>query len=277
MLNLYYENTEKMRVYNPEGSALRRDQKEMQKVLVAFAEICEKHDIRWWLCSGTLLGAARHKGFIPWDDDIDVSMFEEDYRKLEKVLVDLDDKDYFYQCIKTDPDYVNVFGKFRKKEDPVFMADQRSRYFKYQGVGLDVFYIEKANRFASHLAKFFYVNMIHPTKYIKNASLRHLAIKLVQAVNFGLLIPLCRLIGRINPKNQYRICLGAGFYKSAFYKEDILPLSKMEFEGVEFPVPGNADSYLKHIYGDWRKLPSEEQIRKSMHYPLYIKEIFGEE
>jgi lipopolysaccharide cholinephosphotransferase len=50
----------------------------------------------------------------------------------------------------------------------------------------------------------------------------------------------------------------------------------MEFEGIEFPVPGNTDAYLTKIYGDWRKLPSEEQIRKTMHYPLYIKEIFGE-
>ena len=75
-----------MRVYNPEGSALRRDQKEMLDVLVAFSEICEKHDIKWWLCSGTLLGAARHKGFIPWDDDIDVNMFEEDPDLAEQLL-----------------------------------------------------------------------------------------------------------------------------------------------------------------------------------------------
>ena len=90
------------------------------------------------------------------------------------------------------------------------------------------------------------------------------------------LIPFCRLVGMINPNDQYRISLGAGFYKSCFYEKDIFPLSKMEFEGIEFPVPGNVDSYLTNIYGDWRKLPSEEKIRKSMHYPLYIKEIFGE-
>lgn len=266
-----------MRVYNPEGSALRKDQKEMLKALVAFAEICEKHDIKWWLCSGTLLGAARHKGFIPWDDDLDVSMFRKDYRKLRKVLAKMDSEEYFYQCIETDPDHINLFGKFRKKKDPVMSTDPRSKYFKYQGVGFDVFCIEKSNRFASHMAKFFYLNMQHPTQYIENAFLRHLMIKIVQFINFGLLIPFTRLVGLFNPKKQYHYELGSGFYKSAFYKEDILPLSKMEFEGIEFPVPGDTEAYLTKIYGDWRKLPSEEQIRKSLHYPLYIKEIFGEE
>ena len=105
-----------MRVYNPEGSALKKDQLEMLKVLVAFAEICDKHDIKWWLCSGTLLGAARHKGFIPWDDDMDVTMFKEDYMKLEKVLIEMESDEYFYQCIKTDPDHVNTFGKSEKRK-----------------------------------------------------------------------------------------------------------------------------------------------------------------
>lgn len=266
-----------MRIYNPEGSQLRKDQKEMVKVLVDFAEICDKHNIRWWLCSGTLLGAARHKGFIPWDDDLDVSMLEEDYRKLEKVLAGMEDENYFFQTVKTDPEYINVFGKFRKKKKSVESTDYRARFFKYQGVALDVFYIEKATCFSAHLAKFFYLNMQHPTQYIRNRWLRRLAIKLVETINFVMLIPLARLMGFNNPKGEYRVCLGSGFYKSRFFVKDIFPLSKMEFEGVEFPVPGNTDSYLTNIYGDWRKLPSEEQIRKSMHSPVYIKEIFGED
>lgn len=264
--------------YNPEGSALRSAQKEMLEVLVSFAQICEKHDIEWWLCSGTLLGAARHKGFIPWDDDVDVTMRKLDYQKLKKVLLEQESADYCFQCMETDPDYVNVFGKFRKKHDAVASTDRRSQYFKYQGIGIDVFFLEKSTRFAAHMAKFFYLNMQHPTQYIKNRTMRHLAIKIVQILNLGLLIPLCRLIGRLlNSKNEYRVSLGSGFYKSKFFLKDIYPLTKMEFEGIEFPVPGNTDAYLTNIYGDWRKLPTEEQIRKSMHYPVYIKEIFGEE
>jgi hypothetical protein len=50
----------------------------------------------------------------------------------------------------------------------------------------------------------------------------------------------------------------------------------MEFEGKEYPVPGNTDAYLTSLFGDWRKLPSDEEIRKSLHSPVYIKEIFGE-
>ena len=86
-----------MRIYNPEGSTLRKDQLEMLEVLKAFSEICNENGIQWWLCSGTLLGAARHGGFIPWDDDIDVSMLKKDYRKLLKIMKKLDSKEYFYQ------------------------------------------------------------------------------------------------------------------------------------------------------------------------------------
>jgi trehalose-6-phosphatase len=68
-------------------------------------------------------------------------------------------------------------------------------------------------------------------------------------------------------ENGIKICIATG--RSPF----CLP----KFEGVEFPAPGNVDSYLTHLYGDWRKLPTDEQIRNSMHYPVYIKEIFGEE
>lgn len=266
-----------MREYNPEGSKLRRDQLEMLEVLKAFDRICKENGVTWWMDSGTLLGAARHKGFIPWDDDIDVIVSRRDYRKLRKALAADKDSPYFYQCIQSDVDHINPFGKFRKKDGVVHATDPRSGYFKYSGVGLDVFTVERSSRFASHLAKFFYQNMQHPTRYIRCAWFRHLCIRLVEAVNFFLLIPLCRVIGLLNPKREYFYELGSGFYNAKFYPKYIFPLTELDFEGCRFPAPGRYDSYLTALYGDWHKLPTEEQIKPRIHSFEYLQEMFPDE
>ena len=70
--------------YNPDGSLLRELQLRMLEILKCVDSICEKHNIRYWLSSGTLLGAVRHGGFIPWDDDIDILMPREDYEKFSR-------------------------------------------------------------------------------------------------------------------------------------------------------------------------------------------------
>ena len=251
-----------MKQYNPEGSLLRTHQKELTELLKVFADICKEHDIQWWLCSGTLLGAARHKGFIPWDDDVDVAMMKRDYKKLRKVMQQRKGCKYFLHTMENDVEYKNAFGRFACREGEKFI------YF-------DVFPIEKSSQFAAHMAKFFYHNMQHPTKYIKNKAFRHFCIRLVEVINFGLLIPITRLIGIINPKRQYHYILGAGFWKEAFYTEDIFPLSTMEFEGHTFPVPGNTNAYLTNLYGDWTKMPSEEEIKKNIHCMEFYKDLFN--
>ena len=79
-------NEELRERYNPEGSLLRRQQTRMLEILLEVDRICQKHDIRYWLSSGTLIGALRHDGFIPWDDDLDIEMMREDYLRLMEVL-----------------------------------------------------------------------------------------------------------------------------------------------------------------------------------------------
>lgn len=72
--------------YNPDGSILRKQQLRMLEMLQYIDFVCKKHNIRYWLCSGTLLGAVRHGGFIPWDDDVDIEMLREDYKRLVRIL-----------------------------------------------------------------------------------------------------------------------------------------------------------------------------------------------
>lgn len=139
--------------YNPEGSLLRNDQIRLLNMLKVVADICKKHNVPWWLSSGTLLGAARHKGFIPWDDDMDIVMLRKDYQRLEKILIkSLEGTPYVLHCMKTDVDYVNTFGKFRLREGRITGRSGRYNYYKWKGIGLDIFSIEKTNRISAFVA-----------------------------------------------------------------------------------------------------------------------------
>lgn len=261
--------------YNPEGSKLRNNQKELLNMLLDLDAICKEHNIEWWLSSGTLLGAARHEGFIPWDDDVDIVMTRREAKRLEKVLHKLNSEKYIYQTIKSDIEYTNVFGKFRKRNDTVAIYGGRYKYLTYKGKFIDIFSIEKTSYLAARAAKIIYRNLQHLSIYIETKWLRHLTTRVIQILCLGIIIPIIRLIGKINPKGEYHYTLGIGWPKSTFFAKDIFPLSKAKFEGHEFPVPKDMDAYLRGVYGDWRKLPSEEQIKACIHCADYREEIFG--
>lgn len=264
-----------LKKYNPEGSLLRRDQLELLRMLQCFGKILDDLGVQWWLASGTLLGAARHRGFIPWDDDIDIVMFHKDYKKIEKALCNLESDEFVFHCMRTDPDYVNSFGKFRKKEGRISVSSRRYDYYKWAGIGLDLFTIEKTNYLSVSLARTVYKHMQPHTAKIRKNWMRIPLIRTIELFNFCLIHPICRLIGLINPKKEYHYSMATGWNKVAFTKEMILPLGKIDFEGVQFPAPRDVDAYLTREYGDWRKLPSEESIKKSIHCIDYRKEIFG--
>lgn len=263
--------------YNPEGSKLRRNQLELVEVLRDLAEICDKNNIQWWLSSGTLLGAARHKGFIPWDDDIDIVMLRKDYKRLSKILHKMQSDKYIYQSMRSDIEYVNAFGKFRKRDSEVKITGGRYKYLNFKGQFVDIFVIEKTSYFASRAARVIYWNMQYPTIYIKWRWLRHFCIRFVEALCFGVVNPILRLVGLINPKGEHHYTLGMGWSKSTYFAEDIFPLTTIEFEGHKFPAPKNLDAYLRNVYGDWRRLPTDEQIRRDIHSEEYIEEIYGKQ
>ena len=263
------------RILNPENSLLRRNQNELMTILQDLAEICDKHGICWWLSSGTLLGAARHKGFIPWDDDIDIVMPRKDFKRLRKILLAEENDKYFLQCIQSDVEYVNLYMKFRKKGVRLKTLNPRTKYFKHAGPFVDIFCIEYSSYWAAYRSKFIYYGLQHPTSYVKVKWLRRVLILLVEFISLWILIPVLRLLGKINPKHEYHYELGSGWPRHTFYKKDIYPLATAEFEGIKFPVPRDMDAYLTNVYGDWRVLPPEETIRKSLHTYDAIEEIFG--
>ncbi len=265
------------RKYNPEGSALRRDQKELFRMLKIVADICKENNIQWWLSSGTLLGAARHQGFIPWDDDMDIVLLKKDYRRLEKILCNFKSDEFVFHCMKTDVDYVNSFGKFRKRHGAIQSSSHRYAYYKWKGIGFDIFAIEKTNYFSALMADKLYSRMQWKTLHIDTPWIRKPLIRIIEFFNFGLLFPVLKFIGLINPHKEYHYTLGSGWPNHIFYLKHTFPLTTAEFEGEQMPVPKDMDAYLTNVYGDWRKLPSEEDIKKAIHCQEYRDEIYGKD
>ena len=154
--------------------------------------ICKEHNIEWWLSSGTLLGAARHKGFIPWDDDIDIVMLRKDAKRLEKILLKMEDKEFVYQTMRSDVEYVNCFGKYRKREGRISVNNRRYDYYKWCGIGFDIFSLEKTSFFAAKAASTIYGNLQHLTSYIRCGTIRKPLIRFIELLCLGIVFPILR-------------------------------------------------------------------------------------
>ncbi|OFL81855.1 MULTISPECIES: LicD family protein [Fusobacterium] len=114
---------------------LRKAQLVMKDILDFAVKICEENNIKYWLDCGTLLGAVRHGGFIPWDDDIDIVMSREDFEKFAKIFPKYENEDYGYIDEHTDKVYHYYFSKVLSKHH--FNRDKSISYNK--GIYIDIF------------------------------------------------------------------------------------------------------------------------------------------
>ena len=119
-------------------SKLRQLQLCELEILDEFVRICEKHCLQYYLVGGTLLGAVRHQGFIPWDDDVDVAMPREDYDRFAEISAGELKPQYFYQCPETDPHYFLTYAKIRKNGTEVYEERFKDARF-HKGVFIDIF------------------------------------------------------------------------------------------------------------------------------------------
>ena len=119
----------------------------------AIAKICEKHSIRYTAVAGTVLGAVRHNGYIPWDDDFDIAMPRKDYEKfIEKAKDELDDR-FFLQNYETEPTCINYFTKVRRN-GTLFVQESDVSVNMHKGIFVDIFPLDNLPK-ASFMRKFF--------------------------------------------------------------------------------------------------------------------------
>lgn len=244
--------------FNPDGSQLRNYQLYLLGMLKDFDKICKEVGVKYWLSSGTLIGAARHGGFIPWDDDVDIEMLKEDYDKLLAKFTE--NESYVIQSHKNDKGYFQTFAKFRDKHTHITENQACQRYYKYDGVFVDIL---KMN-FVKHSVSGKIQRMIEYASRPLNRAQRcskplEWVSKCLLSIVFSA-IPTVEKIFARSKKLEFAHDYGSYFWNMKRDYSALFPLKKARFEDTEFPVPNDMDRYLRATYGNWDSLPDLDKI-----------------
>lgn len=273
-----------------EQATLRRLQMVELEILEAVDSVCREYGITYFLDSGTVLGARRHGGFIPWDDDIDLGMPREDYERFLEVAPAALGERFCVTCSRTNPCQAALFAKVMLAGTR-FVTDETEEAGFNQGVFVDIFPYDAVCA-ESNAAKrqrqrcmmwqsFSYLyhskHIVVPHKGVLGAAetlacrIAHYAVRAILSpgrINRG--FDKAAVIAKNDPESD---TLMASSYAATepFPKSMLLPPGIIRFEGKEFFAPADVEGYLRTQYGQtWNQLPPEDQRRNHAPKELYL-------
>ena len=246
---------------------LRQAQLKMVAMLKSVDEVCQRLNIDYWLEGGTLLGAIRHQGFIPWDDDLDISMPRLSYEKFLAAAPSLLPKHLFLQTAQSDPGYFNMSA-------PLKIRDRNSRFVEVhetgnepyqQGIFIDVFVYDTLNQ---NIAKSKQQQFI-AKKILRLLRSKHSKISMGHHAKFYDFLARFystsqlehKLHDIINSSKQlHSPWMGYGYdcvNQNRVHKDDIYPLRRVPFEDGQFCIAHRSEVILEQLFGDYMQLPPE--------------------
>ena len=254
----------------------------VQKILLGYLleidRICKKHKIKYFLAGGTLMGAIRHHGFIPWDDDADVMMLREDYEKFQKVVQQELPDNIFMQVPSTEKGNYNPFTKLRIN-NTMFATEFTGHFMDmHNGIFFDVLshdktgqhkWSQKLHLMATMLTRSIVFNKWGDTD-IKGGGAHPVICKIVDRVKY--LIPMRFALWAQNRsleffknrKTEYLYDgMGRNLKRGSFPAKWLEEAVYVDFEGYQFPVPKEYDKYLTYLYGDYMQMIPVSQRRTS--------------
>lgn len=232
--------------------------------------VCEKYGLTYFIAYGTLLGAVRHKGFIPWDDDLDIAMPRKDYDKFLSIANKELSNSYFLQTSKLDSTYPKYFAKVRKR-NTCFVEDVIKDIRTPHEIYIDIFALDSVtsnggfNSIKAWLLKSldFYLSN---KRYGREKKLKREYFFSLFSDQTIIALEDILVRGKGSFLTNY---FGYGIKKETVRENDYLPARKLEFEGTMHPVPNNYMKILQQIYGnDCLELPPIE--KRITHSPIKI-------
>lgn len=251
---------------------IKQLQNKLLEMLKDFDSFCKENRLTYSISYGTLLGAVRHKGFIPWDDDLDVVMPRKDYDTLLKIFKS--NEKYTLQEEKID--YPLYFSKIRCNNTTFIEEVPYRRKYRNinQGVFIDVFPLDNVydERFKAMLQVFFSNILISQSLLKRGYPKSHMTLKkMFMFIIAFLLLPFSSLFDKFvksaNKDNSKYITSFFGEVKKVYIeKSDFEDFSEqLVFEDIKLMCFKNYKQFLNNMYGDYMKLPSEEEIKYTIH------------
>lgn len=257
---------------------LKKLQNRLLELVVYFRDFCNEHNLKFTLAAGTCLGAVRHHGFIPWDDDLDVQMPREDYEKLPMLWEKYADKSRFTLWRTTKDLCVKFPMTVIKSENTTCIYDHSKDLDISQGIKIDVEFLDGVpnnkivRRFNYCCGKLI---ALYRTQRIPNQT--NLTVKIFSAILLGL-VPTHKLRWSLScilekqiMKYKIKDCEYVRYLARDIRKKSCIEdIIWVDFEGESMPIPQDYDSYLRLRFGDYMKLPDEKNRYPKTHNLIYF-------
>lgn len=273
---------------------LEKVQHIQSEILKDVLELCKRYEIDTFLIFGSALGVVRHQGFIPWDDDIDIGMFREDFSRFKKAAQkELGDKYEFLTC-ETEHNYACTVTHFQKKGTKFISKDVENCDY-VPGINIDIFiYDHLADGYLARKYQYFMTWFLGRLLYLSGKGTPFIPFNGLKKWICEMICKFVRIILRIlhiTPIKIYRAFRKVSqmyeqkdteYYASfetptpwlnRMRKSDIYPLKEMPFIDFTVNIPNHTHQHLTRIFGDYMQLPPEE--KRVNHRPSVID--FGEE
>ncbi len=281
-----------MAVYNEkDNSMLRQLQMYELNLLKTFAGICEKHHLKYYMIGGTMLGAIRHQGFIPWDDDVDIGMPREDYKKFMEIVETEIPSYMVFLNYKKDKEYLRYFSRLVDRRVEIYNDSNTDTLV--ENAWIDIFPLDgtpdnklrrwlfftrlSAVRTMYHFSCFEkMVNLMRPGRPLY----QRIIIKIGQKTKLGRNMDSKKILDRLDRKLQkfsfedskyVMNFFGAYVYKEILPREWFGDHARYQFEDIMLSGPAQYDPYLKQFYGEYEIPPSDEHKDKHTITKIELK------
>lgn len=259
-------------------NVLKHIQKLELMILKDFINICEDNDLTYYIYGGSLLGAIRHQGFIPWDDDIDVIMFRQDYEKFKKIFLSQPNEKYELLTHENYDDYFFLFSKLMLKGTK-FEEWWVNQVTFNVGINIDIFVLDNVSdnnlkcffqtkicRMQDRLLTMSAIKLVgYPFLTQKFSNFLHVLLKALRIKPINIINKSLKWLTRY--ENTQKVCdICALNHPQIYDRDDYGKGIKVEFEDIKVNAPVNFDTLLTQIYGEYMQLPPEEDRYNHITY-----------